>query len=159
MPTRHRGTDLRSEFARLLLVPWPLRVRESDFRPVEDSVQRLAKDPFGFFEFAPTEALDLDLLDRVLIAAREEADSVDVVCLPESAVDEGDIDDLEALLDRHGVSFLHTGVRQRSQGPGRFPSNWLHIGVNSSLEKAAPNLSRERVALAQRVHQARHQLA
>jgi hypothetical protein len=30
-----------------------MRVRESDFRPVEGSVQRLAKEPFGFFEFAP----------------------------------------------------------------------------------------------------------
>jgi hypothetical protein len=31
---------------------------------------------------------------------------VDVVCLPESAVEEGEIDDLEALLDRHGVASL-----------------------------------------------------
>jgi hypothetical protein len=54
-------------------------VRESDFRPREGSVQRLAKEPFGFFEFAPAEGLDLELLDRVLVAARDEANSVDVV--------------------------------------------------------------------------------
>jgi hypothetical protein len=52
MPARHRGTDLRSEYATLLLLPWPLEVKASDFRPVEGSVQRLSKDPFGFFEFA-----------------------------------------------------------------------------------------------------------
>jgi hypothetical protein len=135
IPTRHRGTDPRSEYATLLLLPWPLRVRESDFRPLDGSVQRLAKDPFAFFEFAPAEGLDLELLDRVLVAARDEANSVDVVILPESAVDEGDIDDLEALLHHHGVSVLQTGVRQRSQDPERLPGNWLHIGVNPSLEK------------------------
>src|SRR5258707_3780656 len=41
---------------------WPLRVRESDFHPLEGSVQKLAKEPFGFFEFAPSEKLDLDLV-------------------------------------------------------------------------------------------------
>jgi len=56
MPTRHLGTDPRAEYVNLLLLPWPLRVRESDFRPVEGSVQRLERDPFGFFEFAPSGA-------------------------------------------------------------------------------------------------------
>ena len=37
----------------MLLLPWPLQVRASDFRPVEGSVQRSANEPFGFFEFAP----------------------------------------------------------------------------------------------------------
>jgi hypothetical protein len=137
MPARHRGTDLRSEYATLLLLPWPLRVRESDFRPLEGSIQRRAKEPFGFFEFAPTERLDLELLDRVLVAARDEANSVDVVLLPESAVDEDDIDGLEALLHRHGVVFLQTGVRQRSRDPDRLPGNWIHMGVNPRLEKGA----------------------
>jgi hypothetical protein len=134
MPIRHRGTDLSSEYSRLLLLPWPLRVREFDFHPV-GSLQRLATEPVGFFEFAPAEGLDLDLLDRVLVAAREEAESVDVVVLPESAVDEADIDDLEALLDRHGVGSLQAGVRGRARQPGAFPGNWLHTGVNPHLEK------------------------
>jgi hypothetical protein len=138
IPARHRGTDLRSEYATLLLLPWPLRVRASDFHPVEGSLQRLTNDPFGFFEFAPAEGLDLDLLDRVLLAAREEAGSVDVVVLPESAVDEREIDDLETLLESHGVAILNAGVRGRSPQPGRFPGNWLHIGVNPSLEKGGP---------------------
>ena len=93
MPTRHRGTDLSSEYATLLLLPWPLEVNASDFRPIEGSVQRPSKDPFGFFEFAPAQGLDFDLLDRVLVAASREAGSVDVVCLPESAVEEGEIDE------------------------------------------------------------------
>jgi hypothetical protein len=137
IPARHRGTDLRSEYATLLLLPWPLRVQASDFHPV-GAVHRTAKDPYGFFEFAPAEGLDLDLLDRVLVAARQEAGSVDVVLLPESAVDERDLDDLETLLDRHGVISLVAGVRQTSPQPGRFPSNWLHMSFNPRLEKGGP---------------------
>jgi hypothetical protein len=135
VPTRHRGTDLKSEYATLLLLPWPLRVRTSDFRPLAEPIHRPAKEPFGFFEFAPDEGLDFELLDRVLLAARNEAGSVDVVCLPESAVDESELDDLEMLLHEHGVASLHTGVRQQSRQAGRFPSNWIHVGFNPGFEK------------------------
>jgi hypothetical protein len=146
MPARHRGTDLQSEYATLLLLPWPLRVRASDFRAVAGSVRRLAKAPFGFFEFAPAERLDLELLDRVLLAAREEAGSVDVVVLPESAVEKGEIDDLETLLDAHGVVILQAGVREPVQRSGGLPNNWLHIGVNPRLEKGGllPGEGRQR---------------
>jgi hypothetical protein len=112
-----------------------LRVRESDFRVLDGSVQRQAREPYGFFEFAPSESLDLDLVDRLLTAARDEFDSVDVVILPESAIDETDIGPLEALLDRHQVAYLLAGVRERAPGPGRQASNWMHTGVNPRLEK------------------------
>jgi hypothetical protein len=135
LPLRRVGTDPGARHANLLLLPWPLRVRESDFRPLQGSVQRLAKEPFGLFEFAPSEKLDLNLVGSMLDASRDEVDSVDCVMLPESAVDENDIDDLEAMLDRHGVGLLVTGVRQRLPQPGRLPGNWVHIGVNPRLEK------------------------
>ena len=137
LPVRRGGTEPQARHANLLLLPWPLRVRESDFRPVEGSVQRLSKEPFGFFEFAPSERLDLDLVGRLIVAARDEVDSVDGVLLPESAVDESDINDLEILLERHGVAMLITGVRQRSPQPGRLPGNWVHTGASPRLEKGA----------------------
>jgi hypothetical protein len=143
LPARHRGTDLRSEYATLLLLPWPLRVNASDFHPV-GPVQRVMKDPFGFFEFAPTEELDFDLLDRVLLAAREEAGGVDAVLLPESAVDQRELDDLETLLDAHGVAYLQTGVREGKRQPGRFAGNWLHTAVSARLEKGGSPPSDER---------------
>jgi hypothetical protein len=113
-----------------LLLPWPLRIRESDFRPVAGPLQRLAGDPFGFFGFTPSDQLDLDLADRTLAAARDQAGAVDVVILPESAVEHGEIDGLETLLARHQVTALITGVRERPTQPGRFPRNWVHIGVS-----------------------------
>ena len=136
VPIRRVGADSRSRHANLLLLPWPLRVREIDFRPVERSVREAGKQPSGLFTFAPAEGLDLDLLSRVILAAREEVDSVDVVVLPESAVDESEIEDLEALLDHHGVISLIAGVRQRSPEPGRLPGNWVHNGFNPRLEKS-----------------------
>lgn len=141
MPARHRGTDLSSEYATLLLLPWPLRVRTSDFRPIEGSVRRQAQEPYGFFEFAPRDGLDFDLLERVLAAAREEAGSVDVVYLPESAVDEDEIGELEAVLQRHGVVFLQTGVREHSPSAGRLPGSSIHMGISSVLQKGDPGTS------------------
>ncbi|WP_285657872.1 hypothetical protein [Actinomycetospora sp. NBRC 106375] len=137
VPARHRGSDVRSEFARILLLPWPLRVRASDFRPADGGVRRPDREPYAFFEFAPREALDLDLLDRVLTSARDEAGGVDVVYLPESAVDATEIAGLEALLHRHGVVFLQAGVREHSPDPTRFPGSAIHIGINPLLEKGA----------------------
>ena len=134
---RRSVTELHARHSNLLLLPWPLRVRESDFRRVESSVRRLASEPFGFFEFVPSERLDLDLVSRTIVAARDEVGSVDAVLLPESAVNEYEVDDLEALLDHHQIAMLITGVRQDSPQPGRFPHNWVHIGVNPRLEKGA----------------------
>lgn len=124
---RRRGTDPQALGVNFLLLPWPLRVRESDFRPLEGSVHSLDKEPYGLFQFAPTASLDLDLVDRTLIAARDEVESVNVVCLPESGVDESEIADLESLLHSHGVFGLVTGVRDRTARPGQLPGNWVLI--------------------------------
>jgi hypothetical protein len=136
IPIRRVGTDAQARHANLLLLPWPLRVRESDFRALEGSVHRPEKESFGFFEFAPSEKLDLDLVSRLIVAARDEVDNVDLVLLPESAVDESEIGELEAVLDTHGVVSLMTGVR-RSRQRGQPPGNWVHLGVSPRLEKGA----------------------
>jgi hypothetical protein len=115
-PRFPRNTNPQAEYANVLLLPWPLRVRESDFHPVQGSVRRLTSEPSGYFEFAPAEGLDLDV-DRTLLAARDEVGDVDVVVLPESSVDEGDIDALEAVLDHHGVTMVMTGVASRHRNP------------------------------------------
>jgi hypothetical protein len=140
LPARHRGTDPRADKANLLLLPWPLRVRETDFRPLplESSVQRMEKAPFGYFAFEPAEGLDLDLVRRVIEAACDEVGVVDTVALPESAVAESEIDALEALLDRLGVTMLVAGVRRHAQEPGQRPGNWVHTGVSPRLEKGVP---------------------
>jgi len=128
-PARQLGTA--QQRANVLLLPWPLRIRERDFRPVPGSVQRVENEPFGFFEFAPPEEFDLDLLDRVITAALDEVESVDAIVLPEAAVPPDDLDELEKLLAHHRVTILVAGVREPLLGPDKpFPANWVHLGVH-----------------------------
>jgi hypothetical protein len=77
----------------------------------------------------------LDLVDRMLVAARNEVDGIDVVCLPESAIAEDELAPLEALLESHGVASLATGVRRRRSRRDEFPDNWVHWGLSPQLEK------------------------
>src|SRR5262249_60525790 len=102
-----------------LLLPWPLRIDAEDFKPT-GAVERADFDPYGFFEFAPRELLDLDLADRVLQSARDQEGPVEIVVLPESVLRPGDIDELEALLTRHGVWLVVAGVREPPSPAGRF---------------------------------------
>ena len=60
---------------------------------------------------------------------------MDVVFLPESAVDESEVADLEALLDDHGVGFVNVGVRGHPAQPGRLARNWIHTGISPRLQK------------------------
>ena len=68
LPARRRGTEPRADHVNFLLLPWPLRIRASDFRPIEGSAQRDTDEPYGFFDFDPAERLDLDLVERMLVA-------------------------------------------------------------------------------------------
>ena len=128
VPIRRPGTV--HQHTNVLLLPWPLRVRQRDFRPVPGSVQRIEEEPFGAFEFDPAEPFDLDLVDRVLAAALDEVETVDVVVVPESAVPSEQLDALEALLGRHRVAMLVAGVRDGEVAPGEQAANWVHLGVN-----------------------------
>ena len=134
VPTRRPGTDPQAQHANFLLLPWPLRVRASDFHPVEGSIHSLTNEPYGFFEFAPSGELDLELIDRTLAAARDEVDNVDVVVMPENAVDEGEIEGLEALLAGHNVRGLIAGIRRQRRPRGQFSRNWVHLAASTGEE-------------------------
>jgi hypothetical protein len=71
----------------------------------------------------------------MLVAARDEVDSIDVVCLPESAIMDEELAPLEALLESHGVTALFAGVRRRRSRLDEFPDNWAHCGLSPQLEK------------------------
>ena len=128
VPARRSG--LGQQQANVLLLPWPLRIRQRDFRPVPGSVRRAENEPFGVFEFAPAEPFDLDLVERTLRGALDEVDGVDAVVFPESCVPAGDLEPLEALLGRYGVTVLLAGVRETTATTDRQPGNWVHLGVH-----------------------------
>lgn len=113
--------------ANILLLPWPLRIRETDFVPVPGSVRRPEREPFGFFTYEPSEPLDLGLVDALLDSALDEVDAVDVVVLPEGRLDSAQIAALQDVLARRGVPMLVTGMRPEA-GDG-FARNALETSV------------------------------
>lgn len=129
IPLRRLGHGPTARHANVLLLPWPLSLPSVDFRPVEGSIRRPEREPFGFFRYTPSERVDLDLVDAVLNAALAEVDRVDVVILPEGCLEEQDVDGLESVLARRGVSLLVSGLRIDPAEPGQLPSNGVHIGA------------------------------
>lgn len=83
----------------------------------------------------PQRSLDVDLLQRTILGALKEVDSVDVVVMSKSTVDEAEINVIEQLLESLGVIVPIADVLQSSSTTGTFPGNWAHIGVNPGLEK------------------------
>lgn len=127
-PLRRAGTQPTIPNANVLLLPWPMRIRETDFVPVPGSVRRPEREPFGFFRYEPSEPLDLELVDALLDAALDEVESVDVVAMPEGCLQPDDVAAVESLLARRGVSMLVAGLRIEAE-EGQLPGNGVHIGV------------------------------
>ncbi|GMU79483.1 MAG: hypothetical protein AMXMBFR46_22740 [Acidimicrobiia bacterium] len=130
---RPSGIGAMSSHANVLLLPWPLRVRSSDFRPVPYTLPHMDPTRFGFFEYGPREPLDLDLVDAVLDAAEDEAGVVDIVGLPEAAILPDEIEPLERVLAAHGVWSVIAGVRQAPAEPGTLGASWVHFGVRQEM--------------------------
>jgi hypothetical protein len=131
--SRPEGETLAAAHSNVVLLPWPLRVRARDFRPVPYTLPHMDTGEFGFFEFRPDEALDLDRVDAVLRAAADEAGAVDIVILPEAAVTPAEVAPLEAILAAHGCWCLITGVREPAAEAGALGDNWVHVGVRQHL--------------------------
>ena len=123
----HSGGDIGGATANVVLLPWPLRVRARDFRPVPYGPGHMDRGRYGFFEYDPDDRLDVGLVEGVLVAAEDEAGPVDLVVLPEAALTTADIEPLQALLAEHGVWCLIAGARKPArEGLG---ANWVHMGV------------------------------
>ena len=84
-----------------------------------------ASNRTGTSNSAPSEPFDISLADRVLAAAMEHTDHVDIVVLPESSVPEDQLASLETVLARHGVSLLIAGL----EGSGTGPPPILELGA------------------------------
>ena len=127
--TSPRSTTRARKQLNVLLLPWPLQVADNDFRPVPGSVHERSMEPYGYFEFSPSEPFDISLADRILAAALKQADHVDIVVLPESSVPEDQLASLETVLARHGVSLLIAGLRGSGDADTPHSSNWVHFGA------------------------------
>ena len=115
----------------LLLIPWPLSVSAADFRPVSTPLGNMDPAVFGFFQFTPRAALDVDYVESLMEAARSEVGRVDAVILPEAALNASEVNGVQAALARQGVGVLVAGVRE-APSAGVFGRNYLHFGVRTA---------------------------
>jgi hypothetical protein len=118
------------EQLKALLLPWPMRMADTDFRPLAASVRERDTEPFGYFRYSPAEPFDVSLVDRLLTSAFEHVDRVDIVIAPESSVPREVLPQLEALLAERGVPMLIAGLRDRPDPASGLAPNWVHFGAS-----------------------------
>lgn len=113
----------------LLLVPFPERIRAGDFRPTPRA-PLLNMDPtrYGFYDYAPQEPLVLEELARLIEAAKRQVGGIDILVLPEAALEEETVAPLQALIAESGVPYLIAGARQPPDSDSPFGLSYAHLG-------------------------------
>ncbi len=116
----------------LLVVPWPLKVERHQFKPVPSSSQDPENMPpsFGFFAFRKINPRPLELrreLASLYAAARREADFIDLVVLPELALNEEELQEARQWAAEESV-LLIAGVG-RTRGVGEPEENFVALEV------------------------------
>lgn len=96
---------------RILLLPWPLVVKDSAFVPTEHPPIEIDQAQFAFFDFAPTEAVSVERIIGVVNRAKEISGHIDALVLPESALTEPEFEAIRNALRDSGLSFVVAGVR------------------------------------------------
>jgi len=136
----------------LLLIPHPRVIRASDFVPVAGPLANMDESRYGFYEFDPQEPFDAEGALDLVARARRHVGDVDLVVLPEGALEEGEVGPLQRLLVEAGVPFLIAGVRQAAPRIGSFAGNYAHFGAGDW--QAPPQHKHHRWCLdASQVHQ------
>lgn len=113
----------------LVLLPWPLALPASAFRPVTGPLENMPSG-FGFFEFDPGERVDLHLIEGIVSEARRKVGHVHAVVLPEDALAADELVPVERAVADLGVDCLLTGVRAGADGP-RMGRNLVHFGART----------------------------
>lgn len=67
---------------------------------------------YGFYEYEPQEPLVLEELVRLIEAAKRQVGAIDIVVLPEGAVEEETVAPLQQMVAAAGVPYLIAGARQ-----------------------------------------------
>jgi len=115
----------------LLLVPYPAQISAADFRARGGPVDNMDPDLFGFFEFAPRRALDIETVLRVVDAHQTQTGGVDAVVLPESVLRLEEAEALRRALHAIGVPHLIAGVREPATTSHGFGQNYAYVTGSS----------------------------
>jgi len=156
-PHRRRKVYTRDDYGRvsdlsLLLLPWPLELRARDFKrvsvvtsrkPASEANQEVlppAEDRAGFFSYQP----DDDgynhefphLLNAAIGRACSEVEKVDLVVLPEAALSESQVKQLEHVLIECGIKAYIAGVRPRTSMCASQFGNAVYFGHRKDTDQA-----------------------
>ena len=99
----------------VLLFPYPFNIYSSDFKIIANSKIDNKNDNYDFFTFEPADNLDLKTaLECAIAEAKKEISCIDLVILPECALNENGILLLEEILKNHSIPAYITGKRVSS---------------------------------------------
>jgi hypothetical protein len=116
----------------ILLLPWPFNISASDFKELENPPFQNEVGNESFFVYNPTgKNADVKIftktLKKVLKDAIKEAGRIDLVILPELAINEDDIGEFEEILKNKKISCYIAGVRRKpDQKKYRFGRNMVY---------------------------------
>ena len=126
-PNSSACTDLARGLT-LLLVPFPERIRAGDFRPVAGPLLNMDATHYGFYDYAPQEPFVLEELARLVEAAKRQVGDIDILVLPEAALEEAMVAPLQELLAAACVPYLIAGARQPPDPDSTFGLSYAHLG-------------------------------
>lgn len=112
----------------LLLVPFPEQIRTADFRPTPGPLLNMNPVHYGFYEYAPQAPFVLDELARLVEAAQRQVGAINIVVLPEAALEEAAVEPVQAMLAAAGVPYLITGAREPPSPGHPFGLSYAHLG-------------------------------
>jgi len=99
----------------LLILPWPLKIKATDFREVPGHT--IQDD---YFEYSPSEKLSLVRIRKLIQAAKQEVGDVNAVILPELALHAKQLARVKRELKEQGVFGLLAGTRDTNK-------NYAHL--------------------------------
>ena len=99
----------------LLLLPWPLKIKTTDFRAVPGPT-----DHDDYFEYSASERLSYSRIRKLIEEAKKEVGDINAVILPELAVHAKQLPRIKRVLKEQGVFGLLAGTRDRNK-------NYAHL--------------------------------
>ncbi|HDY8070313.1 TPA: hypothetical protein RQK93_002533 [Vibrio vulnificus] len=73
---------------RILVLPWPFEVKATDFSSASSKLKIHRRENFGFFDYAPSERIDIKRYLTTLISTVERYGYIDLVVFPECSLSE-----------------------------------------------------------------------
>jgi hypothetical protein len=126
------GASSETKNLKILLVPWPKRIGESDFRAVKKTrcVMRNLPSEFGFFEYQHVNSASFvrDVLNAFQKACKL-CGKVDVVVMPECSISDLEYDEINATLLPQGA-YLIAGIAGGKNADGT-RGNYVRYNIPS----------------------------